>query len=52
MRSDTASIARTQEELQDVVNRLVHTGRKYGMGNKYQQITCNESIQEKLLIVD
>ena len=28
---DTAIIAKTQEELQDIVNRLVDTGRKYGM---------------------
>ena len=28
---DTAIIARTREELQDMLNRLVDTGRKYGM---------------------
>ena len=28
---DTAIIAKTQEELQYMVNRLVDTGRKYGM---------------------
>ena len=28
---DTAVIAKTQEELQDTVNRLVDFGRKYGM---------------------
>ena len=28
---DAAIIAKTQEELQDMVNRLVHRGRKYGM---------------------
>ena len=28
---DTAIIAKTQEELQDMVNRLVDTERKYGM---------------------
>ena len=28
---DTAIIAKTQEELQDMVNWLVDTGRKYGM---------------------
>ena len=28
---DTAIIAKTQEELQDIVNILVDTGRKYGM---------------------
>ena len=28
---DAAIIAKTQEELQDMVNRLVNTGRKYGM---------------------
>ena len=27
----TAIVAITEEELQDVVNRLVDTGRKYGM---------------------
>jgi Reverse transcriptase (RNA-dependent DNA polymerase). len=27
----TAIIAKTQEELQDMVNRLVDTGRNYGM---------------------
>ena len=28
---DTAIIAKTQEELLDTINRLVDTGRKYGM---------------------
>ena len=28
---DTAIIAKTQEELQDMVNRLVDSGRKYDM---------------------
>ena len=28
---DTAIIAKTQEKLQDMVNRLVDTGRKYSM---------------------
>ena len=28
---DTTIIAKTQEELQDMVNNLVDTGRKYGM---------------------
>ena len=28
---DTAIITEIQEELQDMVNRLVDTGRKYGM---------------------
>ena len=28
---DTAIIAKTQEELQDMVNKLVDTGKKYGM---------------------
>ena len=28
---DTANITKTQEELQDVVNILVHTRRKYDM---------------------
>ena len=30
---DTATIAKTQEEQQDMVNRLVDTGRKYGIIN-------------------
>ena len=29
--NDTAIIAKTQEELQDMVNRLNDTGKKYGM---------------------
>ena len=28
---DTAIVAKTQEELQDIVNRLVITGREYGV---------------------
>ena len=28
---DMVIIAKTQEELQDMVNRLFYTGRKYGM---------------------
>ena len=28
---DMAIIAKTQEELQDIANRLVDNGRKYGM---------------------
>ena len=28
---DTAVVTKTQDELQDMVNRLVDTGRKYGM---------------------
>ena len=31
MGEDTAIIAKAQEELQDMVNKLVNTGRKYGM---------------------
>ena len=37
--SDMANTAKTPEELQDMANRLVDTGRKYGM-----EITSNESI--------
>jgi hypothetical protein len=29
--ADTAIIAKIQDELQDMVNRLIDTGRKYGM---------------------
>ena len=35
---DMTIIAKTQEELQDMVNRLVDTGRKYGM-----EININKS---------
>ena len=43
---DTAIIAKTQEELQDMVNRLVDTGRKYGMEIDFIQITSNVTIKE------
>ena len=43
---DTVIIAKTQEELQDMVNRLVDTGRKYGLEINIDKITSNESIQE------
>jgi len=43
---DTAIIAKTQEELQDIVNRVVDTGRKYGMKITIDK-SINESIQEK-----
>ena len=48
---DTAIIAKTQEELQDMVNRLVDTGRKYDMEiniDKSQVMrvsSSNESLQ-------
>ena len=51
---DTAIIAKTQEELQDMVKRLVDTGRKYGMEiniDKSQIMrvsTSNESLQIKV----
>ena len=51
---DTAIIAKTQEELQDMVNRLVDTGRKYGMDiniDKSQVMRVsmsNESLQIKV----
>ena len=51
---DTAIIAKTQEELQDMVNRLFDTGRKYGMEiniNKSQLMRVsrsNESLQIKV----
>ena len=44
---DTAIIAKTQEELQDKVNRLVDTRRKYGMEIKIdisQVMRVNEEI--------
>ena len=49
-----AIIAKTQEELQDMVNRLVGTGRKYEMGiniNKSQVMSVsknNESLRIKI----
>ena len=43
---DTVIIAKSQEELQDMVNRLVDTGRKYGMDINIDKITSNESINE------
>ena len=51
---DTAIIAKTQEELQYLVNRLVDTGRKYGMEinlDKSQVMRVsrsNESLQIKV----
>ena len=51
---DTAIIAKSQEELQDMVNRLVNTGMKYGMEiniDKSQVMTVsrsNESLQIKV----
>ena len=43
---DTANTAKPQEELQDMVNRLVDTGKKYGMEINIGKSTSNESIQE------
>ena len=51
---DTAITAKTQEELQDMVNRLVDTGRKHGMEinvDKSQVMRVsksNESLQIKV----
>ena len=51
---DTAIIAKTQEELEDMVYRLVDTGRKYGMEiniDKSQVMSVsrsNESLQIKV----
>ena len=51
---DAAIIARTQEELQDMVNRFVDTGRKYDMEiniDKSQVMRIsrsNESLQIKV----
>jgi Reverse transcriptase (RNA-dependent DNA polymerase). len=50
---DTAIMAKTQEEVKDMVNRLVDTGRKYGMKiniDKSQVMRVsrrNESLQIK-----
>ena len=51
---NTAIIAKTKKELQDMVNRLVETGRKYGMEiniDKSQIMRVsrsNESLQIKV----
>ena len=51
---DTAIIAKTQEELQDMVNRLVDTGRKYGVeinidkSQVMRVFRSNESLQIKV----
>jgi len=51
---DTAIIAKNQEELQDMVNRLVDTGKKYYMeiNNDKSQVmrvsSSNESLQIKV----
>jgi Reverse transcriptase (RNA-dependent DNA polymerase). len=50
---DTAIIAKTLEELQDMVNRLVDTGRKYIMEiniDKLQVMRISRNLQ--LIIVD
>jgi Reverse transcriptase (RNA-dependent DNA polymerase). len=55
---DTAIIARTQEELQDMVNRLVGTRRKYGMEiniHKSQVMRVswrNESLRNELYNIE
>ena len=51
---DTAIIAKTHEEIHDVVNRLVDTGRKYGMdinidkSNVMRVSRSNESLHIKV----
>ena len=51
---DTAIVAKTQEELQHMVNRLVDTGRKYGMEINFDKSQVmrvsrsNESLQIKV----
>ena len=47
---DAAIIAKIQKELQDMVNRLVNTGRKYGMEINIH--ITNKDIQEKWIIAD
>ena len=42
-------VAKIQEELQDMVNRLADTGRKYDI---QMNINKSQSIQEKRIIVD
>jgi Reverse transcriptase (RNA-dependent DNA polymerase). len=44
---DTSIIAKTQEEFQDMVNRLVGNGRKYGMEfniDKSQVMRVSENV--------
>ena len=51
---DTAVKAKTQEELQDMKNRLVDTGRKYGIETNIDKLQVmrvsrsNESLQIKV----
>ena len=51
---DTAIIAKTHEEIHDVVNRLVDTGRRYGMdinidkSNVMRVSRSNESLHIKV----
>jgi len=51
---DTAIMAKTKEELQDMVNRLIDTGRKYGMEINIEKsqvmrvYRSNESLQIKV----
>ena len=63
-KTTTAIIAKTQEELQEMVNRLVDTGRKYGMeinidksqvmrvsrSNESLQIKVNNNNNKKIII--
>ena len=52
---DTAIIAKTQEELQDMVNRLVDTGRKYDMEiniDKSQVMRASRSNESLRIKVD
>ena len=45
---NTTIIAKTQEDqLQDMMNTLVDTGKKYGMKINIKKITNNEGILEK-----
>jgi Reverse transcriptase (RNA-dependent DNA polymerase). len=52
---DTAIIAKSQEELQEMLNRLTDTGRKYGMEINFEKSQVmrvsrrNESLQIKLI---
>ena len=54
---DTAIIAKYQEELHDMLNRLVDTGRKYGIGINIMKsqvmrvFRSNNTLQIKIIIV-
>jgi hypothetical protein len=47
---DTATIAKTQQELQDMVNVLVDTGRKYGMEYTIVQVQDGKKYQHDMEI--